>query len=367
MKRYTIVLWLAGLQAGAALGGEYRYNRYRSSASIGRGDAGIASSRDEDAPFYNPALIGFGTGIYKRLVLGSIGLDLSLATRDAIREITLQDGESVDTLRKSIGIPQHIGANVLGPSLILRRAAISTYFTTSTQAMIHKTAETRGLESIAIDSSAAGGLAFTIAQDFLTSHSIGLTARYETKNQVNVEVNATDGENFKNLGGDEAGRYVMAGVGYPIDIGYGFKLGDKMNTTLGLTVKDVLSTSYIPTKPTTLPKSERALKDGIRTVNLGFAFEPGTKDSKMKVLGDWLDATNALGEPTFKKVHLGTELSLRDYIGFCAGLNQGYPTFGVFTDIRVLRIDLGRYTEEIGDKVGERPDTRFYFRLSAGF
>ena len=367
MKRHTIMLWLAGLQAGAALGEEYRYNRYRSPASIGRGDAGIASSRDEDAPFYNPALIGFGTGIYKRLVLGSIGLDLSLATRDAIREITLQDGESVDTLRKSIGIPQHIGANVLGPSLILRRAAISTYFTTSTQAMIHKTAETRGLESIAIDSSAAGGLAFTIAQDFFTSHSIGLTARYETKNQVSVEVNATDGENFKNLDGDEAGRYVMAGVGYPIDIGYGFKLGDKMNTTLGLTVKDVLSTSYIPTKPTTLPKSERALKDGIRTVNLGFAFEPGTKDSKMKVLGDWLDATNALGEPTFKKVHLGTELSLRDYIGFCAGLNQGYPTFGIFADIRVLRIDLGRYTEEIGDKVGERPDTRFYLRLSAGF
>ncbi|MEI8025321.1 MAG: hypothetical protein WCI18_03130 [Pseudomonadota bacterium] len=362
-----IGILLVSLTAAVTYGSEFEYNRYRSPAALGRGDTGIASSRDEDAPFYNPALIGFGTGIYKKLILGSIGLDLSMATRDAIREISLQESDSIDTLRKSIGVPQHIGAHVLGPSLILRRAAISTYLTSSNQAMIFKSASSRGLESVAIDSVTSAGLAFTVAQDFAKDHSVGMTARYETKNQVDVEVNATDGENLKGLSGDDAGRYVMAGRGIPIDLGYAFKLGDKMNTSLGLTVKDALATAYIPSKATTLKKEDRALKDGKRTINAGFAFEPGTKDSKMRVLGDWLDITNAYGSPTFKRVHLGSEISLKDFIGFSAGLNQGYPTFGIFADIRILRMDFGRYTEEVGSKVGERPDTRFFLRLSAGF
>ena len=362
-----VVMILASLAGTTVHGAEFEYNRYRSPAALGRGDTGIASSRDEDAPFYNPALIGFGTGIYKRLVLGSIGLDLSMATRDAIREITLQESDSIDTLRKSIGVPQHVGAHVLGPSLILRRAAISTYFTSSNQAMIFKSASSRGLESIAINSITSAGLAFTVAQDFAKNHSVGMTARYETKNQVDVEVNATDGENIKGLSGDDAGRYVMAGRGLPVDLGYAFKLGDKLNTSLGLTVKDVFATAYIPSKETSLKKEDRALKDAKRTINAGFAFEPGTKDSKMRVLGDWLDVTNAYGSPTFKRVHLGSEISLKDFIGFSAGLNQGYPTFGLFADIRILRIDLGRYTEEVGTKLGERPDTRFFLRLSAGF
>lgn len=363
----TMGILLASLTSAVAYGTEFDYNRYRSPAALGRGDTGIASSRDEDAPFYNPALIGFGTGIYKKLVLGSIGLDISMATRDAIREISLQESDSIDTLRKSIGVPQHLGAHVLGPSLILRRAAVSTYLTSSNQAMIFKSASSRGLESVAIHSVTSAGLAFSIAQDFAKDHSVGMTARYETKNQVDVEVNATDGENMKGLSGEDAGRYVMGGRGIPVDLGYAFKLGDKMNTSLGLTVKDLFATAYIPSQATSLKKEDRALKDGKRTINAGFAFEPGTKDSKMRVLGDWLDLTNAYGTPTFKRVHLGSEISLKDFIGFSAGLNQGYPTFGVFADIRILRVDLGRYTEEVGSKLGVRPDTRFFLRLSAGF
>ena len=68
---------LVSLTAAVTYGSEFEYNRYRSPAALGRGDTGIASSRDEDAPFYNPALIGFGTGIYKKLILGSIGLAFS--------------------------------------------------------------------------------------------------------------------------------------------------------------------------------------------------------------------------------------------------------------------------------------------------
>jgi len=346
---------------------EFSYNRYRSPANLGRGDTGLAAPRDEDAPYYNPAMIGFGSGIYKKLTLGSIGLELSLATRDALREIVLQEGNSVDALRKSIGVPQHFGANIQGPSLVLRRAAITTYGTSSNQAMIHKAASSRGLETISIHSTSTTGLAFNVAQDFDSIHSFGITARNELKSQVGIEVNATDGENLQNLSGDEAGRYVMAGVGYPVDLGYALKLKSQYNPVFALTIKDILNTTFLPSKKTSLPHDELALKDNKRTYNLGFSIEPGTKDSKMLLLADFLDVTNAYSEPTFKRLHLGTELSLKNFIGITAGLNQGYPCFGAYMDIRLFRFDIGRYTEEMGSKLGERPDTRFYFRLAAGF
>lgn len=356
-----------GLLAPLAIAKEFSYNRYRSPANLGRGDTGIAASKDEDAPYYNPALIGFGAGIYKKLTLGSIGLELSLATRDAIREIVLQEGDYVDTLRKSIGVPQHFGANIQGPSLILRRAAITTYGTSSNHAMIQKAASARGLETISIDSTTTAGLGFHVAQDFASVHSIGVSARYEMKSQINVEVNATDGQNLQNMSGSESGRYAMSGVGYPVDIGYLFKLKELYNAGFGLTIKDVLGTKYIPSTTTTLDRNDWALKNNKRTLNLGFSIEPGTKDSKLLVLADLLDVANAYEEPTFKKLHLGTELSLKNVLGITAGINQGYPTFGAYLDLRLVRFDLGRYTEEVGTKLGERPDTRFYFRVAAGF
>jgi hypothetical protein len=54
-------------------------------------------------------------------------------------------------------------------------------------------------------------------------------------------------------------------------------------------------------------------------------------------------------------------------VGMTGGLNQGYPTAGVYLDLYVLRIDLGFYSEEMGDRVGTRPDTRYFLRLKAGF
>ena len=40
---------------------------------------------------------------------------------------------------------------------------------------------------------------------------------------------------------------------------------------------------------------------------------------------------------------------------------------GLYLDSRFFRLDLGAYSEEIGENVGDRPDARYYGRMMFGF
>ena len=69
----------------------------------------------------------------------------------------------------------------------------------------------------------------------------------------------------------------------------------------------------------------------------------------------------------FKRLHLGSELSVHDIFGITVGINQGYPTAGLYADIYLVRLDADTYTEEVGERVGTRPDTRYFIRIMVGF
>ena len=158
----------------------------------------------------------------------------------------------------------------------------------------------------------------------------------------------------------------MSGSGTGVDLGFVYQTEGRTNFSVGLTVSDVGNTILVPDKETTSPKSERALKDIKQTVNTGIAIETGAQSSKFKILLDARDLLSATGQDPSKRLHVGTELSLKGFIVFTGGMNQGYPTFGTFMDIRFLRIDMGIYGEEIGEQAGSRPDTRYYFKLHLG-
>ena len=57
-------------------------------------------------------------------------------------------------------------------------------------------------------------------------------------------------------------------------------------------------------------------------------------------------------------------------MGEAVGRSNRHPIAeagGVYANFYLIRFDLGAYTEEAGESVGSRPDTRFYFRLKFGF
>ena len=350
------------LSAFSAYGDEYPY-LYRSAYFLGRGDTGIASPDNEDAIFYNPAGIALGKGIYKEIVFAAPMVEVSQDTRDVVRKVSVQEEDPTETLREHQGRPQHLGLNAFS-GIILRRAAIGAFGHSSNTALLYKDPEKGALESILAESVVDTGAVFTLAQNFGKSILMGVTFKYLRRNQAYFQANATDSEKLTNLSSSD--QISMSGSGTGADLGFIYRTEGRTNFSVGLTVADAGNTTLVPDKETSLSKSERALKDIKQTVNAGVAIETGAQSSKFRILLDGRDLLSATGQDPTKRIHLGTELSLKDFIGFTGGMNQGYPTFGTFIDIRFLRIDMGLYGEEIGEQAGSRPDTRYYFKLHLG-
>lgn len=340
---------------------EYPYI-YRSAYFLGRGDTGIAVADDEDSIFYNPAGLAQGTGIYKRIIFASPMIEVSQNTRDVVKQIQVQDSDPTETLRKQLGRPQHFGLNFFS-GIILRRVAIGVFSHNATTTMLFKDYEKGAFESVMGHGVTDVGVTFSLAQNWGDKMFFGLTTKYLKRNEFRFEANATEGDQ---LSGVKAADITMTGTAVGADVGFMYNSGGRSPLMFGVTIQDVGHSVMIPDVETSVSKSDRPLKDLRQTVNIGIAFAPGTKISKFKLMIDYRDALNETGMSDFKKIHGGMELSVRDFIGFTAGINQGYPTFGAYFDSRLVRLDIGSYGEEVGDLAGSRPDIRYYFRLTAG-
>ena len=134
-----------------------------------------------------------------------------------------------------------------------------------------------------------------------------------------------------------------------------------MSPSFGLTVTDVGGTKFTP------QDSNKDVSPLLQKINVGVAIEPGTKASKFRILADFKDVAGNETENVYKRTHVGGELTFLDIVGVTGGLSQGYPCGGIYFDFRVLRLDMGAYTEEVGDKAGSRPDKRYFAAIKAGF
>lgn len=346
----------------ALIAAEYPYI-YRSAYFLGRGDTGIAEADAEEAIFYNPAGLAKGKGIYKQIVFAAPMIEASKDTRDVAKQIELQESDPTETLRKHEGIPQHVGANTF-TGIILRRAAIGLFAHTSNTAMLYKDHKRGALESIYAESVTDTGAIFSLAHNFSKNFFVGLTAKYLKRNRAFFAANATESDKLTSFRSSD--QISMLGTGTGADIGFLYKTTGRNIFSFGLTVQDLGNTTFIPDEKTDVSKKDRPLKDLKQTINIGVAYEPGTKYSKFRLLADLRDIANTNDHNPYKRLHLGTELTMRNVIGFTTGLNQGYPSFGLYFDFVFLRLDLGTYGEEVGSMPGSRPDIRYFAKIKVG-
>lgn len=372
MHRLLVALLLMGL-APAPFGHEGRawaqtvgsresFNRiYKSAAFLGRGDTGIAVADNEDAIFYNPAGLAHGKGIYKTTVLASPMIEFSENTRSMVREIAADSDKAVDTVLDSVGKPNHVGmSNFTG--IVLRRAAIGAVATANADLLAHKSPEQGGLEVIDASADQTIGLTFSLAEGFFNnSLLIGTTGKYLRRGRGELGVSTAETTEIKSKL-DDRSQFLGSGEGLGADLGLMLKGGSsKIPLSLGLTVADVGDTAINPSEKTDIELDVK------QTINAGAAIETGTKYSRARFLLDVRDLSGRVITNSRKKIHLGTELEVMGMAGVTGGLYQGYPTAGLYADLYVLRLDFGTYTQEISDRVGSRPDTRYYMRLRAGF
>jgi len=332
---------------------------YRSAHFLGRGDTGIAVADDQEAIFYNPAGLAQGEGIYKKVVVGSPQLEFSSRGKDLYNKLYVQEKDQTETLKNEIGKPFHLGLSSLS-AIVFRRAAIGALFSSEANLLVRKDPEQGALETLNADFAANQGLTFSLAEGFFSNKLlIGATGKYVKRNEGEIEAGIADAANVRDLSSSDV---LKEGAGTGADVGMMVITPEnrwRTKYSAGLTVKNVGNTKIEDDSG----EEVSALK---QTVNVGVAASLGTKLSRFKLLLDYWDVTGNVESNPLKNIHIGSEISVGDFIGVTGGLNQGYSTAGMYTDIYVFRVDVGYYGQEIGERVGMYADERYFIRISAG-
>ncbi len=332
---------------------------YRSAHFLGRGDTGIAVADDQEAIFYNPAGLAQGKGIYKKVVIGSPQLEFSSRGRDLYNKLYVQEKDQTETLKGEIGKPFHLGLSSLS-AVVFRRAAVGAILSNEANLLVRKHPDQGALESVSADFASNQGLTFSLAESFLSDRVlIGATGKYIKRSEAEFEAGIADAQSISDLNTSDI---LKEGTGTGADVGLMYIAPENRWRTQysgGITVKNVGDTVI----ENESGEKVSALK---QTVNVGVAAALGTKVSRFKLLLDYWDVTGNVESNVLKRIHIGTEISVAGFIGVTGGLNQGYSTAGIYTDIYVFRVDAGYYTEEVGERVGMYPDERYFVRITAG-
>ncbi len=341
------------------LAGNLEFNTmYRSPYFLGRGDTGISTADNHEAIFYNPAGLAQGKGLYKETVLASPSLQVSTKTKDLVRQVIVEEDNDPETLRSYLGRNLHFGFNNF-TGVVFRRAAVGLLVSSDTNIMLAKSAADRGLETLHADTVANRAAVFSIADAFFNQKlMIGTTAKYIMRNEAVLDVSALDSSNISDQ--LSSNNVEVSRNGFGLDLGLMYDM-DKSPWRFGLHVENLGTTKLSAAEAGVTGKRLPQI------INIGSAYEMGTKMSVLMIQTDFRDVNGSLEKDTFKRLHVGTELQFAKVFGLLGGLNQGYPSFGLFLNLYVMRFDIGTYTEEVGSAAGVRPDQRIFFRLKAGF
>ncbi len=335
-----------------------RQSLYRSPFMLGRGEAGIADVDNEDAIFYNPAGLAQGNGIYKRTYFLSPMISASTVTRDVYRRVKIEEQETANVLLSTVGKNVHLGfQNFTG--VMFRRVAFGVLSSQYVNILVAKSRRSGGLESAYGEFTSSQGFTFTLADKLFSSNfMLGTTIKYLPLHaQATYEVAAIDAGD---IAGFQQGNTANAGSLAGADVGLMWHSSSKPKVKLGLTVANIGDTKV------TSSVLDAPVEDLKQTVNLGFSFEPDSRTSSFKLHLDYRDVTGQVYDSVLERLNMGGQIALRSLGGFTCGLHQGYPSIGAYVDVRLVRVDMGMYTEEVGNYAGHRGDTRFFLRLAAG-
>lgn len=331
---------------------------YRSGYYLGRGDTGISTADNHEAIFYNPAGIATGKGIYKEVVIMSPTAEISADTKDLVRQVVVEKKTDADTIRQHIGKNQHFGIyNFTG--VVFRRVAFGMINSAQGDAIVSKSYDDGGLEKLVFSTRINNGIVLSLAESFFSENMyFGTTIKYLQNQSADLDLGVVDSSEIK----DKFKEIEANGNARGIDLGYMYRSKGKTPFSLGLTIMDLGDTKF-----SNASDNARTPDPIKQTINLGLSIAPGTKHSRFEFFFDYRDLASTTEKIPFKKIHIGTEISFRKFIGFTAGLNQGYPSLGVYMNLYVFRLDIGGYGEEVGEHIGSRPDQRYFLKLFAGF
>jgi hypothetical protein len=371
---------------------------YRSAEFLGRGSAGLATPRDEDALFYNPANLpqppetkplgnAAVPGATKAEAKdseenGEEGADKVPATGEASRwsfrkavvlsplvtlSETVSDYASVgsdDTkmlraLRDNVGKPVHAGVDNFTGALF-GNLGVGVVSSVHGNFFAFRDPNNSGIETVDLHSNQNTGLVVGYGQNLAQSPlNVGVSGKVVKRTTTSAQIslaNVSDIQDFK------LSKYQNSGTGMGLDFGLIYALPDFAGARLAATVQDIGDTSFGSGKADGV-----AIDPLYQKVNVGASITPALPFGKTTLSLDLSDILQRADTNRLKSLHLGAEHVLADTLGLLAGINQGFSTWGVYLNSRYFRFDLGSYGQEIGERLGERSSRRYYLRLVSSF
>jgi hypothetical protein len=336
---------------------------FKNARTLGMGGTGVSFARGLDALYVNPAGIAQSKNLVSEGVLVSPMVTVGENDKKLYSDIKAGT-DTFDLISKHNNKTQHVGVqNVTG--VAFKRAAFGLLQSANVDAYVGSDVVT-GAPTAEVRAIGRGGMSFASARSFMNdSLFFGVTTKVVQKRQLDLRLGALEAEST--LKGTEPKQLLndnmRQGTAVGADIGLMYRFTE-MDTkpTFGLVARNIGMKYSLG-----VPQGRRAPDTEKQTLDVGLSLEPGTRKSNSRIAFDYRDALNAYKTSALKKVHAGVELGFENVIGIMAGLGQGYPSFGAFLNVKIVRIEGGVYGEELGEQVGDLKSRRYFGRVSIGW
>lgn len=325
---------------------------YQSVRSAGMGNVRITTGLFEDNFFGNPARAAANPRW--RVTLFAPSVELNSNTINTVKSLT-GGGDFLQNVGSSAGEENHGRLQTTMPAFYMPtlssiRTAFAFGLITSTQFDIDLRRSFQISPQAVIDV----GPAFTVAHTFLKDDAlaIGVTAHaiYRLSSSADLGfVSLLKGTTLSvsNLGGEGGMFDFDLGATYTLPVkwkGFEFSFGAAVDNTLGGTYSNMkMSIAKVNNPPLAQPRS----------IGIGAVMHRNTwwkfRDTSLAL--EVSDIGNNTNGSFYRMLHLGAETQLWVLIPR-VGINQGYLTFGVGFETRLLSIEYANYGEELSLNTG---------------
>lgn len=338
--------------------------QYRSARFLGRGDAGIASVNGGDAMFYNPAGIAQGgNSLFRELYLISPQIEVSDNAKQAYDKKGDGDTALLNYVIANKNVPFYAGLQNL-TAIIFKNIAFGAMQRGDGAVQLIVDPST-GMPSTQASANIWNGGYISMAQDFFSGHVLmGLTGKYVQKREFNLNLTALqlDSQLQNNSISQDFKNSERRGSAIGADFGSMFIFDKESETQVGVVFRNLgMNYSWV------IPANGIAPSADPIQLDFGASTSFGTKKGRVKLLADYRDIFNIQNQHYSKHTHFGMEYNLVNTFYVMAGFNQGYLSYGLGLSLKIIRIEGGSYIEEMGERPGQTPSTRYFARISLGW
>lgn len=335
---------------------------YVSAPLLGSGNAGMTDVGGIDGLFLNPATLARSPGVIGDIIVVSPHVEASQNGLNIYKDVKANKN-MLDIVSSSVGQPVSLGVqNATGASF--RRTAFALFQRLDLSVGVKNDAIS-GIPLATAHSAARAGAAMGIGRSFASNTlHVGVTGLVVQKAEAHLAVSALDAQSkLGSSGGNTAlSDALKRGVAVGAHVGLLYTPGGSSSPEFALVARNFGMTYAVGGKP-----SDQRPSSELQTLDVGTSLQPGTKNSRSRVSLDVRDVLNRSKQNIYKRLHMGAEVTFSSVVGALAGLNQGYSTYGMFLNTKLVRIDAGIFAEELGKYPGDKKNRSYYGRVSVGW